>query len=115
METKIDETCLENMQALLGEQFSDTLEFCLSEFDRLANEVRATIDNDLEAATRNAHSLKSNAAQFGAMSLADVSRSIEMALVEGNVDYAKTQVSVLCSEVDASKALLQRWLTSTKV
>ncbi|KZN45292.1 Hpt domain-containing protein [Pseudoalteromonas luteoviolacea] len=113
MDTRIDETCLENMQALLGEQFNDTLEFCLSEFDRLANEVKATIDNDLEAATRNAHSLKSNAAQFGAMSLADVARTIEMSLVENNVELAKTQVSVLCSEVDASKALLQRWLTSS--
>ncbi|MBQ4877174.1 Hpt domain-containing protein [Pseudoalteromonas luteoviolacea] len=113
MDTRIDETCLENMQALLGEQFNDTLEFCLSEFDRLANEVKETIDNDLEAATRNAHSLKSNAAQFGAMSLADVARTIEMSLVENNIAHAKTQVSVLCSEVDASKALLQRWLTSS--
>ncbi|MBQ4835911.1 MULTISPECIES: Hpt domain-containing protein [Pseudoalteromonas] len=113
MDTRIDETCLENMQSLLGEQFNDTLEFCLSEFDRLANDVKATIDNDLEAATRNAHSLKSNAAQFGAMSLADVARSIEMALIENNTEHAKSQVSVLCDEVVSSKALLQQWLTSS--
>ncbi|KZN32389.1 Hpt domain-containing protein [Pseudoalteromonas luteoviolacea] len=113
MSTIIDETCLDNMQSLLGDQFIDTLEFCLSEFERLESEVRMTIDSDLEAATRNAHSLKSNAAQFGAMSLSDVAREIEMALLANEVDKAKAQVDKLTEQVVASKAKLQQWLTSS--
>jgi len=39
----IDESALESMESLLGEQFSDTLVFCCAEFERLGAEVLATI------------------------------------------------------------------------
>ncbi|MBQ4812851.1 hypothetical protein A7985_02635 [Pseudoalteromonas luteoviolacea] len=113
MSAIIDETCLENMQSLLGDQFNDTLEFCLTEFERLENEVKMTINSDLEAATRNAHSLKSNAAQFGAMSLSDVAREIEMALLANEVERAKAEIDNLSEQVVASKSKLQHWLTSS--
>jgi len=64
----IDESALEGMESLLGDQFADTLTFCCSEFQRLGSEVLANLGSDNEAAARHAHSLKSNAAQFGAAS-----------------------------------------------
>ena len=38
-EISIDESALESMESLLGEQFPDTLEFCCAEFERLGNET----------------------------------------------------------------------------
>ncbi|WP_125718855.1 Hpt domain-containing protein [Pseudoalteromonas rubra] len=110
MNVTIDEACLDTMQSLLGEQFSDTLVFCISEFERLEREVRESLPVDLEAATRNAHSLKSNAAQFGAMSLSDSAREVEMLLLQGDVHAAKEALGSLSQQVIGSTAKLQQWL-----
>ncbi|KAF7786313.1 MULTISPECIES: Hpt domain-containing protein [Pseudoalteromonas] len=110
MNVIIDEACLDTMQSLLGEQFSDTLVFCISEFERLEREVRESLPGDLEAATRNAHSLKSNAAQFGAMSLSDSAREIELFLLEGDVNSAKESLGNLSQQVAGSTVKLQQWL-----
>ena len=39
----IDESALEGMESLLGDQFADTLSFCCSEFQRLGSEVLANM------------------------------------------------------------------------
>lgn len=111
-EVQIDEAALESMQSLLGEQFKDTLEFCCSEFERLGNEVIATIGNDKEAAIRHAHSLKSNAAQFGATSLSDVARDIELNLNQDNLAQAVTASTDLLAQVTGSQAQLRAWVES---
>lgn len=78
MEIKVDEAALNAMSQLLGEQFLPTLEFCFSEFERLHSDLADAVEqNDLTSAVRHAHSLKSNAAQFGATSLAESARVIE--------------------------------------
>ena len=108
----IDESALESMESLLGDQFSDTLVFCCSEFERLGAEVLATIHNDIQAATRHAHSLKSNAAQFGATSLSEVAREIEQSLNNDNTAQALTASAQLDGQVAGSKAKLTDWLQS---
>lgn len=109
-EIQIDDAALQSMQSLLGEQFKDTLEFCCSEFERLANEVIATIGNDKEAAIRHAHSLKSNAAQFGATSLSEVARKVELNLNQDNVEEAVNASTDLLAQVSGSQAQLRAWL-----
>ena len=108
----IDESALESMESLLGDQFSDTLVFCCSEFERLGAEVLVTIHNDIQAATRHAHSLKSNAAQFGATSLSEVAREIEQSLNNDNTAQALTASAQLDGQVAGSKAKLTDWLQS---
>ncbi|MEL0639199.1 Hpt domain-containing protein [Pseudoalteromonas aliena] len=108
----IDELALESMESLLGEQFADTLDFCCAEFERLGSEVLATIGKDREAAIRHSHSLKSNAAQFGASSLAEVSRVIELNLSDDNLPEAINASTSLMAQVTGSQAKLNEWLAS---
>lgn len=108
----IDESALESMESLLGEQFSDTLTFCCTEFERLGAEVLSTIHNDEQVACRHAHSLKSNAAQFGASSLSDVAREIEQNLNNGDTVKAISASEQLDGQVAGSKAKLVDWLQS---
>lgn len=111
-EVQIDVAALESMQSLLGEQFKDTLEFCCSEFERLGNEVIATLGNDKEASIRHAHSLKSNAAQFGATSLSEVARDIELSLNQDNLDQATSASAYLMAQVMGSQAKFNEWLAT---
>ncbi|KPM83494.1 MULTISPECIES: Hpt domain-containing protein [Pseudoalteromonas] len=108
----IDESALEGMESLLGDQFADTLSFCCSEFQRLGSEVHANLGSDNEAAARHAHSLKSNAAQFGAQSLSELAQSIEHALNEGNADIAQQNSASIDQQVSGSVEKLQAWFAT---
>ncbi|MDO6635564.1 Hpt domain-containing protein [Pseudoalteromonas carrageenovora] len=108
----IDESALESMESLLGEQFPDTLDFCCAEFERLGTDVMATICQDKEAAIRHSHSLKSNAAQFGASSLAEVSRIIEQSLTVDDLAQATDASNNLMEQVKGSQVKLNEWLAS---
>ncbi|MFC3031219.1 Hpt domain-containing protein [Pseudoalteromonas fenneropenaei] len=110
MNVTIDEDALESMQSLLGEQFVDTVVFCCSEFERLESEVMLTLHIDRQAAIRHAHSLKSNAAQFGAISLSNVARAIEQSLMQDDFAMAKEMADNLAEQVAGSKVRLQAWV-----
>ncbi|MFC0117268.1 Hpt domain-containing protein [Pseudoalteromonas xiamenensis] len=110
MNVTIDESALLSMQSLLGEQFNDTLVFCCSEFERLESEVMLALHGDMQSAIRNAHSLKSNAAQFGALSLSNTAREIEQALIKDEHELAKEIAQGLAEQVAGSKAKLNAWL-----
>ena len=111
-EVSINEAALESMESLLGEQFAATLDFCCVEFERLGSEVLATIGQDKEASVRHAHSLKSNAAQFGADSLAAVAGEIEQCLNNDNLAQATAASAQLMTQVAQSQTLLNNWLAS---
>ena len=97
----IDESALEGMESLLGDQFADTF-LCCSEFQRLGSEVLANLGSDNEAAARHAHSLKSNAAQFGAASLSSLAQEIELTLNQGDVSTAQEKSQTLDEQVSGS-------------
>jgi len=105
----IDEDALLGMKSLLGEQFNDTLDFCYSEFDRLNQELDQTIHNDNESAIRHAHSLKSNAAQFGASTLAEMAKNVEHSLNDGNLKDALVYAAQLQSLIDHTKDKMNIW------
>lgn len=110
MNVTINEDALAGMQALLGEQFADTVVFCCSEFERLENELRLALNNDKQEAIRHAHSLKSNAAQFGATSLSNLARAIEQGLIQDDLDDMDDNMARLSAQVSGSKAQLLQWL-----
>ncbi len=109
-QTQIDTVALEGMASLLGDQFDDTVQFCFSEFDRLYQEVVASLERDKAEAIRNAHSLKSNAAQFGALSLAELAKHTERTLTQHSVEEANQYIAKLPDEIAATKTQMTAWL-----
>lgn len=106
---QLDEVALHSMQELLGEQFNDTLLFCYEEFTRLQQEFDNTLQHDLQAAIRHVHSLKSNAAQFGATSLAQLASEIEQGLINNNLGDINTYQQALAAQTSQSIAKLKVW------
>ncbi|MEM0516299.1 Hpt domain-containing protein [Pseudoalteromonas sp. YIC-827] len=109
MDIKIDESALMAMQDLLGEHFDDTLAFCFSEFSRLHGAFEQALDTEQSDAIRNIHSLKSNAAQFGAVTLADTARIIEHGLSQGERQVLQAQIDALPGVIEQSIVLLKQW------
>ncbi|CAH9058942.1 hypothetical protein PSECIP111951_04084 [Pseudoalteromonas holothuriae] len=110
MNVSIDNGALESMQSLLGDQFEDTLVFCCSEFERLENDLKLALDCDKQEAIRHAHSLKSNAAQFGAISLSGTARAIEQGLIKGDELSVTENMEQITEQVVGSKSQLLQWL-----
>ena len=106
----IDENALVSMQSLLGEHFEATLSFCHTEFDRLHSELVSSFNSDNETAIRNSHSLKSNAAQFGAVSLAEIAKNIEHLLIENKSAEAAQFLEQLEPHILATKEKMTAWL-----
>jgi HPt (histidine-containing phosphotransfer) domain-containing protein len=61
---------------------------------------RAFGEKDPDALRRAAHSLKSNAASVGAMTLSSLARDLEMLAKSGNVDGARARVDRLAVECE---------------
>ncbi|MFY8275137.1 Hpt domain-containing protein [Pseudoalteromonas sp. SSDWG2] len=109
MEIKIDDSALIAMQGLLGDQFADTLEFCFSEFTRLHGEFEQSLNTDQNEAIRNIHSLKSNAAQFGAITLAETAREIEHGLTKGESQQLQPYIDALPNAIEQSIVHMKQW------
>jgi len=56
--------------------------------------------NDLETATRSAHSLKSNAGQLGAMSVFEAAKALESSCRQGRTELS-TELNALETELNA--------------
>ncbi|CAM4170656.1 Hpt domain-containing protein [Pseudoalteromonas byunsanensis] len=112
MNVSIDNSALESMQSLLGEQFEETLVFCCSEFERLENDLKLALNSNREEAIRHAHSLKSNAAQFGAISLSSTARAIEQGLMRGDDAAVSENMEQIAEQVAGSKSQLLQWLAT---
>lgn len=109
MEIKLDDSALVAMQGLLGDQFQDTLTFCYSEFERLHHAFEQSLNKDQSEAIRSVHSLKSNAAQFGAVTLADTAREIELALSKGEHAQIQPYIDALPTTIALSIERMKQW------
>lgn len=108
IDVNINSDALFAMQDLLQDQFLPTLEFCLTEFDRLYQDLETDFGTNLTEAIRHAHSLKSNAAQFGADSLAQIARELEHALTESNMSLASDLKAGLPTHISATKDAINK-------
>jgi GAF domain-containing protein/DNA-binding response OmpR family regulator len=80
---------------------SDLIEQFVADAPRLVAAARAGLDaGDAEEVRRAAHTLKSNAATFGAHALAGRSRELEDAAKRGALEGASEQVDAMGSELD---------------
>jgi HPt (histidine-containing phosphotransfer) domain-containing protein len=98
----LNRAAFERLRTAMGAGFLDEL---LSTFLEDTHELvgtmrRALGDRDTDAFRRAAHSLKSNAASVGAMTLSSMARDLEMMAKSGSVDSARARVDRLAAECE---------------
>jgi signal transduction histidine kinase/DNA-binding response OmpR family regulator len=105
----LDRAALEHLRASLGAGFLDEL---LPTFVEDARELVSTMrralgGKDADAFRRAAHSLKSNAASFGAVTLSTLARDLEALAKSGNLDDVGLRVEHLAGECERVVRALQ--------
>ena len=98
----LDQTTFERLRATMGANFLDEL---LSTFEEDTQELvgtmrRALGEKDVDSFRRAAHSLKSNAASFGAMALSTLAKDLEALARSGSLDGAAPRVERLADECE---------------
>jgi CheY-like chemotaxis protein/HPt (histidine-containing phosphotransfer) domain-containing protein len=98
----LDPAALERLRATMGAAFLDEL---LSTFMEDSQELVGTLRRalggmDVDSFRRAAHSLRSNAASFGATSLSALARDLETLAKTGSLDGAAPRVEDLAAECD---------------
>jgi CheY-like chemotaxis protein len=98
----LDQTALERLQAAMGADFFEELlpTFVEDSQELVGTMRRALAENDTDSFRRAAHSLKSNAASFGATTLSTCARDLEALAKSGSLDGAASRVEHLASECE---------------
>ena len=109
----VDVDVLRRLAASLGEGGGDAVRGLVETFrthapDLIAALRRGIENGDAESVRVAAHTLKSNAAMFGATALADVSRQVEASASEGVLEDGAGLVDGLASELERVTGELQR-------
>jgi CheY-like chemotaxis protein/HPt (histidine-containing phosphotransfer) domain-containing protein len=100
--TPLDRAALAQLRITMGDGFIDELLPTFMEDSReLVRTMRRALgDKDVDAFRRAAHSLKSNAASFGAMTLSTMARDLEALAKSGSLDGAAPRLERLTSECE---------------
>jgi CheY-like chemotaxis protein/HPt (histidine-containing phosphotransfer) domain-containing protein len=98
----LDKAALDRLRATMGAGFLDEL---LSTFMEDSQELvgtmrRALTEKDTDSFRRAAHSLRSNAASFGAMTLSTLAKDLEALARSGSLDGAASRVERLAGECE---------------
>jgi histidine phosphotransfer protein HptB len=98
----LDRAALAQLRITMGDGFIDELLPTFMEDSReLVRTMRRALgDKDVDAFRRAAHSLKSNAASFGAMTLSTMARDLEALAKSGSLDGAAPRLERLTSECE---------------
>jgi HPt (histidine-containing phosphotransfer) domain-containing protein len=98
----LDPAAFERLRTTMGASFLDELLPTFVEDSReLVNTMRrALAKKDTDSFRRAAHSLKSNAASFGAMTLATLAKDLEALAKAGSLDGAAPRVERLAGECE---------------
>jgi CheY-like chemotaxis protein len=96
----VDPAVFERLRATMGAGFLDELlsTFVEDSQDLVSTMRRALGEKDVDSFRRAAHSLKSNAASVGAMTLSTLARDLEALAKSGNLDGAASRVERLAGE-----------------
>ena len=98
----LDRAALERLRATMGAGFLDELlpTFLEDSRELVGTMRRALGENDADSFRRAAHSLKSNAASFGAMTLSTLAKDLEALAKSGSLDGAAPRVERLAGECE---------------
>jgi len=109
----VDVEVLRRLAASLGEGGGEAVRGLIETFRSHAPELLASLrrgveDGDRESVRVAAHTLKSNAAMFGASALAEVSKQVEASASGGTLDEGPRQVDRVASELERATGELDR-------
>ena len=93
----IDPTIFEELKQMSGAEFiNELIDTFLEDAPKLSDELKsAQMVNNADSFRRAAHSMKSNAATFGAGHLADLARDLEMLGKENRLDETADKLGAL--------------------
>jgi HPt (histidine-containing phosphotransfer) domain-containing protein len=95
----VDPAVLERLRSTMGEGFDELLSTFVEDSQELEDAMRRALTRkDADAFRRAAHSLKSNAASFGAMGLSALAKDLEILARSGSLDGAAARVERLAGE-----------------
>jgi HPt (histidine-containing phosphotransfer) domain-containing protein len=108
-EPTIDATTFENLKAVGDADFvRELIDTFLDDAPRMFKDLRqALVDKNTELFRRTAHSLKSNGNTFGALTLANLAKDLEMIGREERLDSVGNKVEQLASEYAKVESALQ--------
>jgi HPt (histidine-containing phosphotransfer) domain-containing protein len=98
----LDQAAIERLRTTMGTAFLDELlsTFVEDSHDLVSTMRRALGEKDVDSFRRAAHSLKSNAASFGAMTLSILAKDLEESAKSGSLDGAAPRVERLAGECE---------------
>ena len=93
----IDQTIFEELNQMSGEDFiNELIDTFLEDAPKMIAEIKSALNTkDADAFRRAAHSMKSNAATFGASQLAGLSKELEMLGKENKLDDSGDKLRTL--------------------
>ncbi len=107
----LDPAAIENLREMVGgdvEFMIELIDVFLNDAPRMLSDMRQSFESgDAEVLHRAAHSLKSNAAEFGAIGLSDLCREIETLSKAGAVDGTDELVTRAKAEYVQVQAALE--------
>jgi len=98
----LDPAAIDRLRTTMGTAFLDELlsTFVEDSQDLVSTMRRALVEKDADSFRRAAHSLKSNAASFGAMTLSTLAKDLEDLARSGSLDGAALRVERLAGEYE---------------
>ena len=110
-EDAVDQSTLEMLQELLGEDFQDLVETFLRDAPQRLTELQRAVEvGTPEVLERPAHTLKGAAANLGAEGLAGLCARLVQACRNGEVKDPQAQVDAIEGELERVSAALRRCL-----
>jgi HPt (histidine-containing phosphotransfer) domain-containing protein len=106
---EIDKTTFDELKQMSGEDFIDELiDTFLEDAPKLIDELKSALDaNNADTFRRAAHSMKSNAATFGASQLATLAKELEMLGKENKLNETADRLGVLEEAFSSVRAELK--------
>ena len=106
----IDETVFNNLKEMVGEDFiGELIDTFLDDSPKLITDLQKSLaKKDIETFRRSAHSLKSNSASFGAQTLSEQAKELEMLAREKKLDSVGEKITTLSAEYIKVEQILKK-------
>lgn len=107
----VDRKTYNQLKEMMGEDFiTELVDTYLDDSPQQISSLRESLTRgDAETFRRSAHSLKSNSASIGALTLSGMARELEMLGKSGSLGGAGPLVEQLANEYDQVRSLLVGW------
>ena len=106
----VDQGVFDALKQMVGEDFiGELLDTFLDDAPQLIAALGKALEaRDAEAFRRSAHSLKSNAASFGAKTLSEQAKALELLGREGRFAHVQSQLETLSAEYEKVEQVLKK-------